>query len=212
MPTHCIYPQPCVLHGVFTFAGGVQVYSNNLIVPMSLGVDTVAGGTYSSFANTLGPRCLDFGWAPAILQFAQGGRSVSWFVDNYSTMAASLTAWLGHLSSPRIRGMVWYQGESDVGSTSGFWSSNMETLVTQIRTTVSAPTMPIVIVKLPNYVDFTTQQLADFHAEQDAFVALDARASSVFDAAATQASAQHVDIPSLARLGYMLADRLRAHA
>lgn len=86
---------------------------------------------------------------------------------------------LNQLQGFPIRGMVWYQGESDVGPAANFYTGRLKAFFARIRKNWAQPELPLVVVQLPSY-DRAKGQMVTYWSPirdaQRAFVASDPHA------------------------------------
>ena len=222
-PAPCQCEQPGVLYAADVLVWYWHVLSDwqpMAPVPLATTQPTGWGATKNcTFPTSLAIRLLDKGWAPAIAHYAVTGTSITRWInvgDLYGLLRTFALAKLAELDKPRLRGLIWYQGEADV-AVPATWQADMSTLASQLRSDLSAPTMPIVVVRIPTSYGATgggpTQAVLNaFQAAQNAWQQSDAHSAIVEDPVATfntfLADGVHIDGPSANRIGIYAADAL----
>jgi hypothetical protein len=122
----------------------------------------------------------DRGWNPALAQYSVAGTHSSYWNTNKTTIASFLSTKIGELVQPNIRAIVWYQGEHDaIDGPGNTWQANVSATVSAIRTAVSKPVLPLVVVKIPSNYLYVMNYLTATRASQDAMVAADGHATMV---------------------------------
>lgn len=172
-------------------------------------ISATEGGTKSgewlgNWTKNIGIEARRIGWRPAIAHFGYGGTSLGGFWTtqaNTDELCAWVNARRAELQSPTLRGMIWYQGESDAvdATYSAAWAANMATVASRIRTGLSAATMPIAIVKIPS--TWSATYLTTLRAQQSTWAASDAHTSITEDTGgATFVDGTHIDTTSILRI------------
>jgi putative copper export protein len=140
----------------------------------------------------------DRGWNPALAQYSVAGTHSSYWNTNKATVASFLSGAIAQLTQPNIRAMVWYQGEHDAIDGPGTtWQTNVAATVLAIRTAVSKPTLPLVVVKIPSNYQYVMPYLTATRASQDAFVAADGHATMVETPSPTYIDSLHLTQASI---------------
>lgn len=113
--------------------------------------------THGCLVNSLAARMRDRGMLPAFLHQGYAGTHSDYWYTNRSTIAAWYAARLAELTSPRVRCMLHFQGETDAMDGPGTtWQSNIAGLVAAIRSAVSLPTLPLIVVNISSvYTSWT---------------------------------------------------------
>lgn len=107
----------------------------------------------------------------------------------------------------RVRGILWYQGESDASPKAmPEYASKMDRLIAAFREDLHQPELPFYYVQLGRFIN--TTNLLEWNAVQEAQRLLESRVSKTGMVAAVDTSlddAIHVGTPDLKRLGTRLA-------
>lgn len=121
----------------------------------------------------------------ALIKYAAGGSSLSssWDPDTggtYASFKSTVTAGLialsdGGANTYEITGMLWTQGESDLGRTTLQYQTDLNEFIADVRTTYGSD-LPFFISRLSDQSGINTTQLANIRAAQEGVAAGDSDA------------------------------------
>lgn len=136
-------------------------------------------------------------WSPALRDY--GGESL------YGSMLRRI-----QMNGGRIRGILWYQGESDTGSVdrSRQYQENMQELIEAVRNDLNEPSLPFIMVQLGRVFDRRGLDYRWWNAVQHQQLALENLEDSIVVVPAidaTMSDSIHLDAVSLRNLGRQMA-------
>lgn len=137
---------------------------------------TVSGTARANWAIDLADSLHGLGIHPAIVQYAVGNTSISyWTPGDSGTEYPAIIAWtlarIAELNAPLDPVLVFYQGESGTGDGDS-WATHMTAIAAQARSDLGCATMPIVAVQIPG----NSAMGGAFRASQAAWVTSDSYA------------------------------------
>ena len=111
-----------------------------------------------------------------------------------------------------IKGVVWLQGEADAQNQSytNAYQANLNNLIAAVRTHVSLPQLPIILIgiKMPSKPQWIQDNVATINNIFETTSTIDANIGYVFDSIWTQYDGIHYDTQGITDVGIAVADKM----
>lgn len=210
---------------ILAYLSGVDTSNNNTFIPgtwdpMVVGVNTAnvsnRFGPEVGFADTVKqlPNDLDYTNPLALMKYAKGGTKLAtvWdsdFADNfmYEGLLKALPDSKFKLGQAgykfNIKGLIWYQGESDSSNQDDAdnYQANLTALLTDIRTRLLTPLLPVVICKVSYEAGSEPTYLTEVRAAQQATADADPNIGIIDTLPYSKRDVVHLDAAGMYQLG-----------
>jgi hypothetical protein len=155
----------------------------------------------------------------AVMKFARGGTDLHTHWNTTASGNFMFTKFLESLDDAQskltnanvsyvIKGMVWLQGESDTNNTTdaGAYQQNLNDFIASVRTHLSLPALPVVIVGIKNAGQLTNAQTV--RNAQESVANADGNIRYVYDSTWGQQDSLHYNTAGQTAIGRAVADEM----